>query len=67
MEIAAELGLDPRMVRKTSRAGESGAAPRRIGHPATEVDAWLTADLSLRASVIYERLVAEHSSPCTRR
>jgi hypothetical protein len=31
------------------------------------VDAWLTADLSLRASVIYERLVAEHSSPCTRR
>jgi hypothetical protein len=43
------------------------AAPRRIGtqprlieHLAPVVDAWLTTDITLRASVIHERLVALH-------
>ena len=67
-EIAAELGLDPRTVKKyINGPARPPAAPRRVGtqprlieHLAPVVDAWLTADLSLRATVIHERLVAEH-------
>src|SRR4051794_9500663 len=67
-EIADELGLDPRTVRKyingpavpPSAPKRVGTQPRKIEHLAPVVDAWLAADLSLRASVIHERLVAEH-------
>jgi hypothetical protein len=48
------------------------SAPRRIGtqpplieHLAPVVDAWLTAGLGLRTTVIHERLVAEHGFPCS--
>src|SRR4051812_47849213 len=65
-EIAAELGLDPRTVKKylngppvpPSAPRRIGTQPRLIEHLAPVVDAWLSADLSLRASVIHERLVA---------
>src|SRR5215213_5133099 len=67
-EIAAELGVDPRTVKKyLNGPGVPPQAPRRIGtqrrkieHLAPVVDAWLAADIALRASVIHERLVAEH-------
>src|SRR3954454_14357969 len=67
-EIAAELGLDPRTVKKyingppvpPSAPRRVGTQPRLIEHLAPVVDAWLTADLGLRATVIHERLVAEH-------
>src|SRR3954470_17925050 len=67
-EIAAELGLDPRTVKKyINGPATPPAAPRRIGtqprlieHLAPVVDAWLTTDITLRASVIHERLVAQH-------
>src|SRR3954452_7378354 len=62
-EIAAELGLDPRTVKKyINGPATPPAAPRRIGtqprlieHLAPVVDAWLTTDITLRASVIHER------------
>lgn len=67
-EIAAELGLDPRTVKKyINGPGVPPSAPRRIGtqprkieHLAPVVDAWLATDITLRASVVHERLVAEH-------
>ena len=74
-EIAEELGLDPRTVKKyingpavpPSAPRRIGTQPRRIGtqprlieHLAPVVDAWLATDLGLRATVIHERLVAEH-------
>jgi transposase len=69
-EIAAEVGCDWRTVKKYIDAGATsvppkgpsrkGCLPQAIG-PFTEViDAWLRADVTLRASVIHERLVAEH-------
>src|SRR3954467_8293713 len=70
-EIAAELGLDPRTVKKyingpavpPSAPRRVGTQPRLIEHLAPVVDAWLAADITLRASVIHERLVAEHGFP----
>jgi transposase len=70
-EIAAEVGVDPRTVKKyldgpavpPSAPRRVGTQPRLIEHLAPVVDAWLTADLTLRASVIHERLVAEHGFP----
>lgn len=67
-EIADELGVDPRTVKKyIDGPPVPPAAPRRIGtqprlieHLAPLVDAWLAGDLTLRATVIHERLVAEH-------
>lgn len=69
-EIAAEVGVDWRTVRKYLAEDASAgppAAPRRVGTQARKidalahvVDAMLTADLSLRASVIHERLVADY-------
>lgn len=67
-EIADELGLDPRTVKKyidgpaipPSAPQRVGTQPRLIEHLAPVIDAWLTADLGLRATVIHERLVAEH-------
>jgi hypothetical protein len=67
-EIAAEVGVDWRTVRKYLAADAGGAppaAPARVGTQARKtdkvahlIDAWLADDLSLRASVIHERLVA---------
>jgi hypothetical protein len=54
-EIAAELGLDPRTVKKYINGP---AVPPSALAPV--VDAWLANDITLRASVIHERLVAEH-------
>lgn len=67
-EIAAELGLDPRTVKKyINGPGLPPSAPKRVGtqprlieHLAPVVDAMLTKDVTLRASVIHERLVADH-------
>jgi transposase len=69
-EIAAEVGVDWRTVRKylaEDAPTAPPAAPRRIGTQTRKidafahlVDAWLTDDLSLRASVIHERLVADY-------
>src|SRR3954466_246232 len=70
-EIAEELGCDPRTVKKyingpavpPSAPRRIGSQPRLIEHLAPVVDAWLAADITLRASVIHERLVAEHGFP----
>ena len=69
-EIADEVGVDWRTVRKylaSDAPCAPPAAPRRVGAKARKidplahvVDAWLTADLRLRASVIHERLVADY-------
>jgi transposase len=69
-EIAAEVGVDWRTVRKylsEEAVSAPPAAPRRVGTQARKidavahlVDAWLAEDLSLRASVIHERLVADY-------
>jgi len=69
-EIAAEVGLDWRTVRKYLAADTAGAPPAgssRVGTQARKtdafahlIDAWLADDLTLRASVIHERLVADY-------
>jgi transposase len=69
-EIAAEVGCDWRTVKKYIDAGAAGVPPSgpsrkgclpQVIAPFTGVvDAWLRADITLRASVIHERLVAEH-------
>src|SRR5512144_3175098 len=69
-EIARETGHDWKTVKKylaedaptaPPRApSRAGAQPPKIAPLAGVVDGWLRADLTLRASVIYERLVAEH-------
>lgn len=68
--IAAETGHDWRTVRKyladdapaTPPAAPSrqGTQPRKIDAYAQVVDAWLRADIGLRASVIHERLVDQY-------
>ncbi len=69
-EIAEEVGLDWRTVKRylstDAPAGppvapsRRGTVARKIDVLAPVVDAWLAADPRLRASVIHERLVAEH-------
>ena len=69
-EIARECGVDPRTVKKYLSADADLAPPRapsragcqqQVITPFTAViEAWLRADVSLKGSVIYERLVAEH-------
>jgi transposase len=69
-EIAAEVGCDWRTVKKYIDAGAASVPPagpsrrdcmpRKIAPFAGVVDAWLRADVQMRASVIWERLVAEH-------
>ena len=69
-EIARECGVDWRTVRKYLSEDSSsippGAPPRTGTRPKAitpfvgVIDAWLRADLTLKASVIHERLVAEH-------
>jgi transposase len=69
-EIAAEVGVDWRTVRKylaVDAAGTPPAAPLRVGTRSRKVDGvaqvidrWLADDLTLKATVIYERLVADY-------
>jgi hypothetical protein len=69
-EIAAEVGRDWRTVKKYIDAGAAsvppsgpsrkGCLPQVIAPFTGVVDAWLRADITMRASVIHERLVAEH-------
>lgn len=69
-EIAAECGCDWRTVKKyleiegvalPPRApSRKGCQPQLITGFAPLVDAWLRRDVSLKGSVIHERLVAEH-------
>jgi transposase len=69
-EIAAEVGCDWRTVKKyLDPAAPSapprgtprrGSQPRRIDPLVGVVEAWLRADITLRGSVIHERLVAEY-------
>jgi transposase len=69
-EIAAEVGCDWRTVKKYIDEGATsvppkgpsrrGSLPQAIAPFAGVIDAWLRTDITLRASVIHERLVAEH-------
>jgi transposase len=69
-EIARECGVDWRTARKylaedgialpPAAPSRAGTQPRKIDALAGVVDAWLRADITLKASVIHERLVAEH-------
>src|SRR5215213_4833713 len=72
-EIARECGCDWRTVRKylaedgvavPPRApSRAGTQPQVIAPLAGVVDAWLRRDLTVRASLIHDRLVAEHGFP----
>ena len=69
-EIARECGVDPRTVKKYLQAGadvapprapsRAGCQPQLITPFAPLIDSWLRGDVSLKGSVIYERLVADH-------
>lgn len=69
-EIARECGVDWRTVRKyLAEDGvalppvappRAGTQPSKIGPFAALAEGWLRADVTLKASVIHERLVAEH-------
>jgi transposase len=69
-EIAAEVGCDWRTVRKYLAQGSPAVPPagssrkgtqaRKIGPFAGLVESWLRADITLRASVICERLTASY-------
>ena len=69
-EIAAEAGCDWRTVKKYIDEGATsvppkgpsrkGCLPQAIAPFAGVIDAWLRTDITLRASVIHERLAAEH-------
>ena len=69
-EIAAEVGCDWRTVKKYLAEGlpavppagspRKGTQPRKIGPFAGLVESWLRADITLRASVICERLTASY-------
>ena len=71
-EIARETGYDWRTVKRylstdasaaPPAAARRGPGPRLIDPYAHLVDAWLRAQPKLKASVIWERLVAEHGFP----
>ncbi|MGC4192928.1 MAG: IS21 family transposase [Thermomicrobiales bacterium] len=69
-EIARECGVDWRTVRKylaedatavpPSAPPRAGTQPKVIEPFVEIVEAWLRADITLKGSVIHERLVAEH-------
>ena len=69
-EIARECGCDWRTVRKylaedaasvpPTGPPRAGTQPRKLARFESLVESWLRADLTLKASVIHERLVAEH-------
>ncbi len=70
-EIARECGCDWRTVRKylaedapavpPKAPPRAGTQPQVIAPYVGVVEAWLRTDITLKASVIHERLVAEHS------
>ena len=69
-EIACECGVDPRTVKKYLQAdadlapprapSRAGCQPQVITPFAARIEAWLRGDVSLKGSVIYERLMADH-------
>ena len=69
-EIARECGVDPRTVKKYLEVDADVAPPRAPSRAGTQpqvitpyaalIETWLRGDLSLKGSVIYERLVADH-------
>jgi transposase len=69
-EIADEVGLDWRTVKRYLSAdapagppaapSRKGTVARKVDAVAPVIDAWLAADPRLKASVIHQRLVAEH-------
>ena len=69
-EIARECGVDWRTVRKYLAADADVAPPRAPSRAGTQpqvitpcaalIETWLRGDVSLKGSVIYERLVADH-------
>ena len=69
-EIATKAGCDWRTVKKYIDEGATsvppkgpsrkGCLPQAIAPFAGVIDAWLRTDITLRASVIHERLAAEH-------
>lgn len=69
-EIADEVGLDWRTVKRHLSTDASDGPPvapsrkgtvaRKVDAVAPVIDAWLAKDPQLKASVIHERLVAEH-------
>ena len=69
-EIARECGVDPRTVKKYLEADADVAPPQAPSRAGTQlqvitpyaalIETWLRGDLSLKGSVIYERLVADH-------
>lgn len=69
-EIARECGCDWRTVKKYLAEDapsvppvgppRAGSQPRVLARFESVVEAWLRADVTLKASVIHERLVAEH-------
>src|SRR5215217_4590272 len=70
-EIARETGHDWKTVKKylamdasvcpPAAPSRAGTQPRKIDAFAGVVDGWLRRDVRLRASVIFERLVAEYA------
>jgi len=69
-EIAGECGVDARTVKKYLEADADLAPPRAPSRAGCQpqvitpfvglIESWLRGDISLKGSVIYERLVAEH-------
>ncbi len=69
-EIARECGVDPRTVKKyldvdadvapAPAPSRAGTQPQVITPFAALIESWLRGDVSLKGSVIHERLVAEH-------
>ena len=69
-EIARECGVDPRTVKKYLQVDADVVPPRAPSRAVCQpqvitpfaglIESWLRGDISLRGSVIYERLVAEH-------
>ena len=69
-EIARECGVDPRTVKKYLEADADVTPPRAPSRAGCQpqvitpftglIESWLRGDISLKGSVIYERLVADH-------
>ena len=69
-EIGREVGCDPRTVKKYLKEdgvalpprapSRAGTQPQKIAPVAQVVDAWLRDEITLKASVIHERLVVDY-------
>lgn len=72
-EIASECGVDPRAVKKylsvdgvalpPQAPSRAGTQPQMIAPFSGVIDGWLRADLTVKGSVIHERLVADYCFP----